>query len=177
VTYVGWSMGGAIGQVFGATRGDLIERLVLVDTTPQLLAGPDFAHALPPAAAADLGGLLMSDWDAGCAAFCGLVAPEDAEVAAELTGIARAARVDVSMAAFASAGARNQLAELGRIEVPTHVICGAADAVCPPAASAYLADAIPGCLDGARMIEGAGHAPFLTRPEPFDSALRQALAG
>ena len=81
----------------------------------------------------------------------------------------------MGLAAFASSGARDQLDELTRIEVETHVICGARDGVCPPAASEHIARTVPGCTTPVALIEGAGHAPFLTRPDAFDAALRAAL--
>ena len=48
VTLVGWSMGGAIAQLFAATYSGKISRLVLVGSTPQLLADDKFKDALPP---------------------------------------------------------------------------------------------------------------------------------
>ena len=177
VTLVGWSMGGAIAQVMGPTPPDALRRIVMVDTTPQLLADEAFPHAIPPEAAQQLGALMVEDYAAGCAAFAGLVAPEDEAVAADLAAIAQATRPEVGLAAFASSGARDQLYELTRIEIETHVICGAEDGVCPPAASEYIAATVPGCTTPVATIEGAGHAPFLTRPEAFDAALRRALGG
>lgn len=174
VTYVGWSMGGAVGHVLAARPGAPLSRLVLVDTTPQLLASDDFPHALPPEAAQGLGEVLVSDYDAGCAAFCGMVAPEDDAVAAHLTTIARACPQDVALAAFASSGARNQIDELSRIDMPTTVIHGREDAVCLPGAAEFTAERI-GPAGPVRWIDGAGHAPFLTRPDTFAEALRGAL--
>ena len=69
VTLVGWSMGGAIAQVMGPNPPDALRRIVMVDTTPQLLAGETFPHAIPPEAAQQLGALIVEDYAAGCAAF------------------------------------------------------------------------------------------------------------
>ena len=175
VTYVGWSMGGAIAMVLAARPTPPIERLVLVDTTPQLLASEDFPHALPGEAAQQLGGLLASDYPAGCAAFCSMIAPEDDAVAARLTAIASACPPPVAMAAFMSSGARHQIEELSRITVPTTIVHGREDAVCLPAAAEFMAERIASA-DGVRWIEGAGHASFMTRPTEFDDALREALS-
>lgn len=175
ITLIGWSMGGAIAQVLAAQHPDAVARIVLVDSTPQLLADDHFPHALPVEAAQQLGGALVEDFAAGCAAFAALVAPEDAVVSERLSAIAAATRPDVALAAFQSSGARNQLREVARITTPTAVICGEADRVCMPEASDYLADAIPGCVGPATKIEGAGHAPFMTRPDAFNAALAAAL--
>jgi len=175
VTYIGWSMGGAIGQIVAANNGDLFKQFVLVDTTPQLIADDNFPHALPGEAAQQLGSILMEDFAAGCEAFCGMIAEEDAVVVKHLTAIAAKTRVDVAMAAFGSAGTRNQLAELSQIKKPTTVICGRNDAICLPAANEMMAKTIPGCTSGVVWIEDAGHAPFLTRPEAFNKVLRTVV--
>lgn len=171
-TLIGWSMGGAIAQIIAAQNGGQFKQFVLVDSTPQLIASDEFPHALPGEAAQQLGGLLMEDFAQGCGAFCGMIAPEDAAVAARLTAIAANTDVAVAMTAFGTSGGRNQLAEMPLITAPTAVICGRADAICMPAASEFMANTIPGCAKGVVWIEEAGHAPFLTRPDAFNSALR-----
>ncbi|KJC42390.1 hypothetical protein UP09_19390 [Bradyrhizobium sp. LTSP885] len=176
VTLVGWSMGGAIAQTFAATYQQTLARLMLVDTTPQLLASESFPHALPVEAAMQLGQLLSSDFAHGCAAFSGMIAPEDAEATRLVTGIAAATSPAIALAAFASSGPRSLIDLLPRITTPTAVIAGADDSICLPAASTYLAAHIPGCTHPVAWIEGAGHAPFLTRPAEFNAALRAALA-
>lgn len=175
VTYVGWSMGGAIAQIFAPAHGNTIDRLVLVDTTPQLLADDNFEHALPVEAAQQLGGLLAEDFAEGCRAFCGMVAPENPQIADRLATIATGTRPDVALAAFQSSGGRNQIAELSRISTPTWIIHGTEDAICMPAAAEFMAERIPGCNTPPTFIEGAGHAPFLTRQEVFDAELRSIL--
>jgi len=177
VTLVGWSMGGAIGQVFAAAYPHILARLVLVDTTPQLLASDNFPHALPVEAAMQLGQLLGSDFAQGCAAFSGMIAPEDAAATQLVTGIAAATRPAVALAAFANSGPRSLIELLPKITTPTAVIAGADDRICLPDASRYLADHIPGCTQPVAWIKDAGHAPFLTRPAEFNAALRAALTG
>jgi pimeloyl-[acyl-carrier protein] methyl ester esterase len=177
VTMGGWSMGGAIAQLFAATYPDTLARLVLVDTTPQLLASESFPHALPVEAAMQLGQLLSSDFAQGCAAFAGMIAPEDAEATRLVTRIATATSPAVALAAFASSGPRSLIDLLPKITTPTAVIAGADDRICLPDASTYLAARIPGGGTPVSWIAGAGHAPFLTRPAEFNAALRAALAG
>lgn len=175
VTLIGWSMGGAIAQIMAVQNKGQFKQFVLVGTTPQLVASEEFPHALPGEAAQQLGGLLAEDFAQGCGAFCGMIAPEDEDVAARLTAIAARTDVAVAMSAFVSSGGRNQLAELPRITTPTTVICGRNDAICLPAASEFLAAEIPGCDGGVVWIDDSGHAPFLTRPEAFNSALRSIV--
>jgi len=175
VSFIGWSMGGAIGQIVAAQNGSQFRQFVFVDTTPQLIADDAFAHALPGEAAQQLGGFLTQDFAAGCGAFCTMIAPENVQVAEQLTAIAAATDVGVAMTAFGTAGARNQLAELSQINAPTSIICGRNDAICFPAASEMMAQTIPGCRAGVTWIEHAGHAPFLTQPDAFNAALREII--
>lgn len=175
VTLVGWSMGGAIAQVMAARNEGKIKQFVLVDTTPQLIASTDFPHALPGEAAQQLGGLLAEDFAQGCAAFCGMVAPENEAVAARLTEIAARTDVGVAMTAFGTSGGRSLLAELPQIKTPTTIICGRNDAICLPAANEVMAATVPGCTTGVNWVEDAGHAPFLTKPAQFNEILRAVL--
>ena len=62
---------------------------------------------------------------------------------------------------------------LREISAPTLVIAGASDFIFPPEAQAELADGIPNAeLD---LITGAGHDPWVERPDAFFPALRQFL--
>jgi len=175
VTLVGWSMGGAISQVFASLHGAAISRLVLVDTSPQLLASVEFACALRLEAAQQLGELLAADFAQGCRAFCQMITPEDPEAATNLAAIASQTNPDVAFAAFGSSGQRSLLGLLADINIPTLVVAGADDRICPPDASRHLARAIPGCKAEARFIQGAGHAPFMTFPDQFNNVLQAFL--
>ena len=63
--------------------------------------------------------------------------------------------------------------ELGRIEVPTLVLVGAEDAICPPKEMRSIADAI----QGARYVElaEAGHMSPLENADAFNAALEEFL--
>lgn len=176
ITLVGWSMGGSIALLLAANHADKFARLVLVSTTPQLLADADFQHALPVAQAEQLGTLLFTDFQNACVAFCELVASESDFVAEKLCRIAQNTRTDVAMTTFQNSGARSMHGELERITLPTHIIVGAIDFICMPAASDYMAKVIPGCTTGATHIQNAGHAPFMTQTDVFNAAFDKALA-
>jgi len=62
---------------------------------------------------------------------------------------------------------------LPEIAVPTLVVVGTHDWVCPPVAARLLADGIP----RARLarIAGAGHFPFSEEPEAFQEAVTSFL--
>ncbi len=64
---------------------------------------------------------------------------------------------------------------LNKIAVPTLIVHGGLDNVCPVGAGRYLAARIK----GARLVifEDAGHAPFITEPERFDDTIREFYRG
>ena len=64
-------------------------------------------------------------------------------------------------------------ATLRNIRVPTLVLCGREDALCPVALHESMAAAIP----GARLVvvDAAGHLPTLERPDAVNSAVRRWL--
>lgn len=62
---------------------------------------------------------------------------------------------------------------LPEIRVPTLVIAGESDWVCPPAAAHTLAGGIPGAE---LLVLPAGHVPFAEQPDRFLGAVRRFLA-
>ena len=167
----GWSMGGAIALAFAASFPGVASRLVLIGTTPCLIRRPDWPHAVPPAAAEQLGEVLATDYAAGIDGFCGMMFPEtnvedDVKFIRE---IMLATPPRVTLACMQNLGGSDLRPMLGAVREPVSVICGAEDNVCPPAASQFLADTLGGKLT---LIQGAGHGAFLTRADEFNSALR-----
>ena len=71
----GWSMGGAIALAFAARFPGMASRLLLIGTTPCLIQRPDWPHAVPPAAAEQLGQVLASDYGTGIEMFCSMMFP------------------------------------------------------------------------------------------------------
>lgn len=63
---------------------------------------------------------------------------------------------------------------VGRIAVPTLVICGAEDKMTPPALSQAIAEQIPGAR--LALIEGTGHMVMLEDPAAFNNALAGFLS-
>jgi pimeloyl-ACP methyl ester esterase len=170
----GWSMGGLIAMAFAAKYHDLASRLILIGSSPCLIQRPDWPDAVPPAAVEQLGQLLATDWGAGVEAFCGMMFPEDdaAEDADFIRKIMLATPPHATFACFENLGGVDFRPQLGAIRTPVSVICGEKDMACPPGASRFMAEKLGGTLT---LIEGGGHCAFLTRPEPFNVALRGAL--
>jgi pimeloyl-ACP methyl ester carboxylesterase len=63
---------------------------------------------------------------------------------------------------------------LSQLSIPTLVVCGAEDALTPPADSEAMAAAIPGAR--LEVISGAGHLANLEQPARFNEVLRVFLS-
>jgi pimeloyl-ACP methyl ester carboxylesterase len=99
-----------------------------------------------------------------------------ASVVADIAAIMdRACRMPGYGYAAASLGETDHTADLGRIHVPTLVVVGEHDRVCPPADSRVLADGI----DGAVYVEvpDSGHLPNQECPEVFNRIVGDWLEG
>jgi pimeloyl-ACP methyl ester carboxylesterase len=171
----GWSMGGAIALAFAAAFPGTASRLVLIGTTPCLIQRPDWPHAVPPEAAAQLGELLATNYAAGVDVFCKMMFPEPNSEADMnfIRQIMLASSPQVTLACMQNLGGADLRPMLGSVRDPVDVICGTEDAVCPAGASQYLADALGGKLT---LIPGGGHCAFLTKSAEFNSALRTGLS-
>jgi pimeloyl-ACP methyl ester carboxylesterase len=171
----GWSMGGAIALAFAARFPGMASRLVLIGTTPCLIQRPDWPHAVPPAAAEQLGQVLASDYGAGIEMFCSMMFPEpdSHDDMNFVRGIMLKSPPHVTLACMQSLGGIDLRPRLAAIGDPVEIFCGAEDAVCPPAASCFLADTLGGNLT---LLAGGGHCAFLTRSAEFNSALRARLS-
>jgi len=65
--------------------------------------------------------------------------------------------------------------ELKTIDIPVLLVHGRGDYICPIGAAEYMGSRIKGAR--LEVIEDAGHAPHITRPELFNTILRDFLAG
>lgn len=179
LSVLGWSLGGTVALRWARLQPGRVARLILVGTTPRFVAGPDWPHAMAPEVLARFGDelavacrltlqrfltLQIQGGDAGRRALG--VLREQIFARGEPNPVALGA----SLAIFAAADLRE---DARRVDAPACLIAGACDRLTPPAASAWLAQAMP----DARFVEipGAAHAPFLSHPVAFDAALDGCL--
>jgi 3-oxoadipate enol-lactonase len=168
VALVGLSMGGIVAQLFALKYPELLQALVLVDTTAHGV-GQDVQTENVLAAIERLGVARASqdvvERSFGSGASQSLVDWAKREVIQTPDFVARAAIV--------SLGRSDTRAHLHRISTPTLVIVGKEDVITPPAESLVLHDGIPNSM--LTVIEEAGHFPMLERPREFNRVLRTFL--
>jgi len=175
VDLLGHSIGGMLALDFALRQPDRVRRLVLYATTPAFGGrDPGFAAGFLRDRLAPL------EAGGGTAALAaeslpGLFGP-DAPPAATAAAIAALAAVPEAAyrAAVHCLTTFDRRADLGRIAVPTLLVCGERDALAPPRTMARMRDAIP----GARLVvlPGAGHLAHLEYPAAFNAAVGGFLA-
>lgn len=205
---LGWSLGGQIALRLAAeqramdpeprrrdtrlarlagARPPSPDRLVLIATTPRLVASPDWPHGAPPERLTEQAADLRSDYRRTVSDFLELQVRGSAGGTAALAQLRAAlfthgdpvsGDADRPCPAALARGLEllrdTDLRPLLRaISLPTLVIAGQYDRVTPPAASRALADALP----NARYVEirRAAHAPFLSHLPQLSELLSNFL--
>jgi len=169
---IGWSMGGAIGMVYAITRPNVISKLVIVSSTPLLVAESEvFEPAIPPEAAEQLLGAMQQDFSSGARGFVEMMFPEsDTEgFKDEFHAISQQTTASVALESVMAAGTADLRPMLNQIGVPTLILHGEADAVCSVGAGQALAEMIPNAQ--IYTFPGKGHAFFLTDAQAFNKRL------
>ncbi|MEM8788803.1 MAG: alpha/beta fold hydrolase [Pseudomonadota bacterium] len=164
----GLSMGGIVAMEVIARAPERVTRLALMDTNP-LAEAPEIAAARAPQIAAAREGRLAQ------------VMREELKpnYLARPTPAILDLCLDMALGLGPEVFARqsralqtrpDQSAGLRAVRVPTLVLHGAQDRLCPPARHELLRDLIP----GARLVSitGAGHLPTLEAPQAVTEALR-----
>ncbi len=171
---VGVSWGGVVAARLAATHPGRVGRLVLADTSRGSAIDPDRAAAMRSRPDV-LGSEGAADFARGRAPrLLSPTAPADLidEVAADM---AAAIRLPGYGQAAASMADTDHTALLATISVPTLVVVGEADVVCPPAEALILTDLVPGA--SLVTIPEAGHLANRERPEAFNRAVETFLDG
>jgi pimeloyl-[acyl-carrier protein] methyl ester esterase len=179
-TLIGWSLGAQVALAAASILAERLAALVLVGGTPKFTSSPDYPHGLPTDEVRGMALRLrrnyvktMGDFFRGMFSDNELSHDQYQRIVHEIVlggrlpdeGIARQT-LDILL----QADLRPRLAG---INLPVLLIHGTEDTICPAAASAYMAEKLPNAA--LRLMEGTGHAPFLSRPAAFNLLLQDFL--
>jgi pimeloyl-ACP methyl ester carboxylesterase len=153
---------GSVGLLFAMRAPERIERLVIIDAVP-LLGGYRWHRVARIWRRRLLGELFMGGTSATTLGILAPVLKPRAKVIAQRfdQGTQRAV-LQLYRSAPEDALARAGL-DLGRIKCPALVVWGADDPYIPASFAQAYADALPGAT--ARVVQDAGHWPWLQQPE------------
>ena len=170
----GLSMGGIVAMEILRRAPDRITRLALLDTSP-LAETPELAASREPqmikAKAGKLEEVMRDELKPSYLA----PGPKRVEVLNLVLDMARELGPDVFIRqSRALQRRRDQQGTLRRCKVPTLVLCGEHDALCPVKRHQFIAELIPDA--SLTVIEDAGHLPTLERPGATTDALRDWIS-
>lgn len=174
-TLLGWSLGGQVAMRAALDYPHKIARLVLLASTPKFVAAKGWEHGMAPAGLQDFGAALLADPQATLLRFLSLQTRGMNGQKTLLQHLRQSLLAAPAASREALAGGLAILrdtdlrAELPQLTPPTLVLHGALDMLTPPAAGAWLAEALP----AARRIEfpRAAHAPHLSHGEEVAAAI------
>jgi pimeloyl-ACP methyl ester carboxylesterase len=169
----GLSMGGIVAMEIMARAPERVSHLALLDTNP-LAEAPERARArLPQIEAVQAGDLRRVMRDEMKPHYL-TQGPRVAEILDLCMAMAEALGAEAFVQQSRALATRpDQMQTLARVTVPTLVLCGAEDALCPPERHRLMRDTIPGA--DLEIIDGAGHLPTLEQPERVNAALAHWL--
>jgi pimeloyl-[acyl-carrier protein] methyl ester esterase len=165
----GWSLGGQLALRWAALRPQQVSRLLLIASTPCFVRRADWPHALAEQTLQEFADALQDSHAQTLRRFLALQvrgSENERELLASLRsrlfsrGEPDVAALRAGLQILRDTDLRTTLPQLRQ---PALVIAGERDLLTPPAASAYMAQALP----DARLVSvaGAAHAPFLSHPE------------
>lgn len=169
----GLSMGGIVAMELIRQAPDRVTRLALMDTNPnaelpEVAANRDLQIAR--ASAGDLPEIMRDEMKPKYLA--------DVPHKQQILDLCMAMSLDLGPEVFANQSRAlqtrpDQREALKQTRVPTLVLCGALDTVCPPQRHELMHELIPGSR--LVLIDGAGHLPVLERPEATNDAMEEWL--
>ena len=178
--WVGWSLGGQVALRAAMDAPARVDGLALLATTPRFIQAADWPFAMPVDTFRQFADALAKDPNATLMRFLGLQAKGDEHaretlkmLRAEVAQRAPASRVGLSqgLELLLHSDLRRELKQLS---CRTHWVFGSHDTLVPVGARERILDLLPGA--SSEIIDGAGHAPFLSHPKAGLDALVRAVA-
>ncbi len=176
---MGWSLGGIIAQHWAAREPDKITRMVLVASTPSFAEREDWEWGMPQETLAQFAAELEKNFAVTLRRFLALQV-RGSEDERELLGVLREQlfsrgepHLDALRGGLEILRDADLRSVLPTINLPVLCIAGQRDKLTHPAASHFLAQAMP----NARTVEiaGAAHAPFLSHQDIFIEHVKNFL--
>jgi pimeloyl-[acyl-carrier protein] methyl ester esterase len=178
---VGWSLGSLVALAAVPRVRRRLAGVVLVAGTPRFTACEGWPHGLPREHVQVLAARMRRDPARALARFdASMFAEGELDDAGRRRVEALRAGIPLPDPVAAQAGLDVLAGEdlrpaLAALDLPTVLVHGERDAICPVGAARAMATAIPGAT--LRVLPGVGHAPFLSRPGVLADAALSFAAG
>jgi pimeloyl-[acyl-carrier protein] methyl ester esterase len=169
--WLGWSLGGMLAMAAAARFPQQVRALVLVAATPKFVAAADWPAAVQPSLLQDMATELRADYHRVLEHFLVLQAMGAPHMRDDVRHLQRwlkeggepqPAALALGLEFLLTADLRTKLQYL---QCPCLLVLGGRDRLVPPGVVDIMRRDYPR-IDVV-MIEGAGHAPFLSHPQEF----------
>ncbi|MBI5657374.1 MAG: alpha/beta fold hydrolase [Geobacter sp.] len=176
VVLIGWSLGALVSLAAFPRLRSRLKGMALVGGTPRFTATDGYPHGLPPTEPKGMGVRLRRDFHKTMGEFFRgmfvsgeLSRQQENRIAREIVMGGRLPDPDVALSTLAILASADLRAGLGAIDLPVMLLHGSLDTVCPVTAARYMAEQIPGAE--LELLDGCGHAPFMSHPDEFNRRL------
>jgi pimeloyl-[acyl-carrier protein] methyl ester esterase len=180
LTLVGWSLSVALILKLLNAHALPVDSLVLIDGTPCFVSREDFPHGLPHAVVKRMIKRAGANFTRALGEFHGLLLSEKedkdekkGEIWDLLTNDQYLPEKETACDLLASLALEDLRNEVAALTLPTLLMHGDQDKICPVGASWYMKEYL-GCAEIVLFPE-AGHAPFLTQAEDFNEKMNTFL--
>ncbi|MDO8446738.1 MAG: alpha/beta hydrolase [Deltaproteobacteria bacterium] len=175
VSLVGWSMGGSVAIKVAGTYPEILHSLILVSTTPKFVASEDFPYGQPEAMLRRLERQIDRDVNRAMVEFCSLMVEGEPiiEEVWETVAVNEWPSKEILKGYLKTLADTDLRGELIKISHPTMIVHGMLDRISSHEAAVFMADRIKKVRLESHHDEG--HAPFLTRPDWFNTELEGFL--
>jgi pimeloyl-[acyl-carrier protein] methyl ester esterase len=169
--WLGWSLGGLVALTAALHHPESVRKLVLVGTTPKFVQASDWDCAMAPAVLQQFAEGLSADYRSTLQRFLSLQlgTGDNARIALRRLRetLFRHGDPDTDALRTGLAVLRDTdlRPHLGDVSMPTLVMHGTRDTLAPATAAHYVVGRLPAAR--LQLIEGAGHAPFLSHERSF----------
>jgi pimeloyl-[acyl-carrier protein] methyl ester esterase len=180
LTLIGWSLAVSLIVRLCHSHRLPVDALVLVDGTPCFVSREDFPHGLPAPQVKKMLKRMASNFPRALEEFHHLLlSPEEGEgrnretVWDLLTNERYLPKWETARDFLVALADEDLRSEITTITMPTLLMHGDQDKICPVGASRYMQEHLD-CAEIA-VFPGAGHAPFLTQTVDFNQRLTAFL--
>lgn len=178
-TVCGWSLGGQVAMRLALDYPQQVARLLLVGSTPCFVNQADWPHGIAATVFREFAAQIAADYHPGMGRFLGLQAFGGESSRQQMRALREqfAARPvpspEVLQLALQVLLETDLRAEVAHLALPMLILHGNRDTLVPVAAAHWMKAQLPQVhLD---IIPGASHAPFLSHPTAFLTAVTRFL--
>jgi pimeloyl-[acyl-carrier protein] methyl ester esterase len=174
--WLGWSLGGMACLQIAARWPAAVDRLIVVAANARFTKAADWPHAVDPAVLQGFACALETDCRGTLMRFVALqVQDSDRKLEVQRRLRQHLSEKDETPVETLRWGLEilqraDLRPSLARVRCPTLLVFGDRDPLAPLGAARAMSEGLPGAV--LQVIQGAGHAPFLSHPVRFLAALR-----